>query len=90
MSFPLNGRTIHNTVELKFISTLNKEIITLLKYIRQLNFWLTYISFSPKLFIYFCICPALVLILTDSTFISYWLKYHHQPYISYVCISKDA
>lgn len=48
MNFPLNGRMIHNIAELKFISTLNKEIITLLKYIRQLNFWLTYMSFFSQ------------------------------------------
>lgn len=66
MSFPMNGRISQTKVELKFISTLNKEIITLVKYIGQLNFWLTYMSFSPKLSFSSRIGPALVMILTDS------------------------
>lgn len=62
MSFPMNGRISHTIVELKFISILNKEIITLVKYIGHLDFWLTYMSFSSR------IGPALVMILTDTIF----------------------
>lgn len=83
MSFPMNGRIIHTIVEIKFITTLDKEIITLVRYIGQLNFWLTYMSFSPKLSFFSHIGPALVMILTDSIFIIYWLRYYH-PYRSYL------
>lgn len=69
MSFLMNGRISHTIVELKFISTLNKEIITLAKYIGQLDFWLTYMPFSPKLSFSSRIGPALVMILTDSIFL---------------------
>lgn len=64
----MNGRISHTIVEFKFISTLNKEIITLVKYIGQLNFWLTYMLFSPKLSFSSHTGPALVMILTDSIF----------------------